>query len=129
MATVIPVDALEYVDRIIAAAITSVSNLSGFGRGTRIPAGKTPARFIRYELVGGQDVHRVGDRAEIRVQVWLDGPDRERNRVAGILLAHLRSKMGRKTSGPVNLPDPADVTKSLTQFTVSVLLIGKQEKP
>ena len=105
----------------------STSTLHGFDHGARLAPGVTPERFIRYGQVGGAQEHRVGDRVDIRFQVWLDGPESERNRAARILLAHLQAAGGRKTAGLVSLPDPADPMKSLTQFVVSVLLIGDQQ--
>lgn len=127
MAVVIPADALEYAAALIDKAIASVSNLHGFTHGTELTPGVTPDRFIRYDLVTGSSENRVGDRVEIRFQVWLEGPESERNRAAGIVLAQLLAVRGRKTSGPVSLPDPADAMKSLTQFTIQLLLIGVQQ--
>lgn len=123
---VVPVDAIDYAARLVAKAVASVSNLSGFKHGTKLEAGTTPTKYIRYDLVGGSGEDRVGDRVTIRFQVWLDGPEKERNRAANILIAQLLAVRGRKTSGPVSLPDPADPMRSLTQFTVQLLLIGTQ---
>lgn len=127
MAIVVPADAVAYASGVVAKAIRSTSSLSGFEHGNRLRPGVTPRRYIRYDQVGGSDEHRVGDRVDVRFQVWLDGPEAERNRCARILLAHLQAAGGRKTAGLVSLPDPADPMKSLTQFVISVLLIGDQQ--
>lgn len=125
---VVSLDPIAYVENLTRKAIGSTSSLSGFRHGTKIPAAAKPRRYIRYDLVGGGDEQRVGDRVEVRFQVYAsDAPERERLECARILLAHLRAAAARKTSGPISLPDPADPMQSITQFTVSLLLIGTQQ--
>jgi len=59
--------------------------------------------------------------------VWGDGTEANRSRTARLLLAHLNKQFRcRQFAAPVPLPDPADNTKTLTLFTVELLLRGTQ---
>ena len=123
----VPQDALDVAVRWAQDLVTRVPDLAGFTvGGTQLQEGVTPDKHIRIMVVGSSDYERVGDRTSLRFQVWRTGTEKARNSVANQVLAHARASLyGRKESGPVTLPDPADKTKHLTQFEVSVLLIGK----
>lgn len=125
-----PVDPIEFTtDWLRDYLIPLLPSLSGFTTGgTYLKAGVTPNHYIRVMDVGSQDYQRVGDRASVRVQVWRDGTEQERTAIAREILAFMRAKLaGRKEAGPYSVPDPADSTKHLTQFEVSLLLIGKDQ--
>ena len=102
-------------------------SMAGFTTGgTYLKPGVTPDKYVRVMLVGGQDYQRVGDRYSVRFQIWRAGSEKERNAIAREILAYARAKLaGRLEAGPYSVPDPADSTKHLTQFEVSILLIGK----
>jgi len=124
----IPQDPLQLItDWLREYLIPLLPSLSGFTTGgTYLKPGVTPDRYIRVMLVGNQDYQRVGDRVSVRIQVWRAGTEHERNMIANEILAFLRAKLaGRKEAGPFSVPDPADSTKHLSQFEVSLLLIGK----
>lgn len=121
-----PSDPNLYIASIFAQAVASVSNLHGFEFATRFPPEDIPDRFIRYEIVGAGEASRVGDRPAMRVQVWQDGPEADRFKTAGILLAFLRARGARLVAGPITMPDPIDAFRSLAQFEVELLLIGKR---
>lgn len=129
--TLIPQDGMAYVTEWLTDyLIPLLPSLSGFKvGGTYLEPGVTPDKYIRITVSGNADYQRVGDRMSFRVQVWRDGSDRERNKIANEILAFMRAKLaGRKESGPFDAPDPADSTKHLSQFEVSVLLIGKDQQ-
>lgn len=130
MTVLVPQDALAIATDWAKELTTRVPDLAGFTvGGTNLTPGVTPAKHIRITVVGSGDYHRVGDRVSLRFQVWREGTEKERNSVANQVLAHTRASLyARKESGPVSLPDPADRTKSLTQFEVSVLLIGREQE-
>ncbi len=90
-----------------------------------------PTEFVRVEWVGGDQVQRIAGRERLRLQVWGstdDSDDHERMRVARSLIAHLwRDLSAERTAGPINLPDPADPERQITQFTIQLLLPGEQE--
>lgn len=125
----VPQDALDHAVNWTRDLVARVPDLAGFTvGGTQLKAGVTPAKHIRVMVVGSGDYHRVGDRVSLRFQIWREGPEKLRNSAANQVLAHTRASLiGRKEAGPVTLPDPADNTKHLTQFEVSVLMIGKEQ--
>lgn len=127
MIVVVEPDPIGLVTAWMADKITAVPDLAGFAFGTRMPSsGKPVGKFVRFDLVGGGEDTRVSSRAEVRVQVWMRGPDKERNRVANILAAHLRASfVGHRSAGPVEMPDPVEPGQMITQFTMSLLLIGQ----
>lgn len=131
MPLVIPADPeLVVVNFIHDELIPSLSDLTGWTVSTRVPDGQTPRRHIGVRSVGGSDEQFVADRYRIDVRVWADGTvstEVERSRVARMLLAHLRRRFrARLFASPVPLPDPVDPTKTLTLFTIELLLKGTQ---
>lgn len=132
MPVVVPADPEQVVvDFIHDELIPTLADLSGWTVSTRIAAGETPVNHIAVRSVGGSDEQVVADRFRVDVRVWADGTLRtegKRSRVARLLLAHLRRKFRvRLFASPVPLPDPADPTKTLTLFTVELLLKGQQQ--
>lgn len=98
--------------------------------GHDIPA--NPSKFIRVEWVGGDTVQTIAGRERLRVQVFgeSDNPDDyARMAVARSLVAYLRRDFynARRTAGPIDLPDPADPERQISQFTIEALLPGVQE--
>ena len=125
---VVPVDPIDLVVTWLKTLVTQVPDLAGLSvGGTMLTPGVTPDNYIRVMIVGNSDYHRVGDRVSVRIQVWKSGTEKRRNSITNQILAHTRAKLaGRKEAGPFSIPDQADPTKYLTQFEVSILLIGVQ---
>lgn len=126
----IPADAEKrVVDLIHDRLIPSVSALAGFTVGTRVAPGKTPTNFIRVRNIGGTS-ESYAERWRVDVMVWTDGSigsEAQRNRTASILLACLRKYLRCTVfATPIPLPDPADNTKTMSLFTVELLLKGNQ---
>jgi len=128
---VVPANPEKVVVDFIYGLVPTVSDLAGYTVSTRIPDGQTPKKHIGVRSVGGSDEQVVADRFRIDIRVWADGTvstEVERSRVARMLLAHLRKQFRcRLFASPVPLPDPADPTKTLTLFTVELLLKGAQQ--
>lgn len=107
-------------------------HLTRYGGGVGIGVTKGPgSRFVRVRRVGGSGLTPNHDLATMDVLVWHDN-DRERMRLAQFLWAALRDAANAQTPeahisyastvlGPRQMPDPADATKSVCLFTVSVL--------
>lgn len=95
-----------------------------------IDAGVTPTWFVQCRLIGGQSDDRVTDRPTLDVRVWADGThatEQIRSDCARTLLAHLRRMFPMQVvASPVPLPDPADITKTHTLFTIQLLTRGTQ---
>lgn len=132
MPLVIPADPEKtVVDFIHDDLIPMLPDLFGWSVSTVVPAGATPKNHIGVRSIGGSDEQFVADRARVDVRVWADGTsatEAQRSRVARLLLAHLRKQFRcRLFASPVPLPDPADTTKTLTLFTVELLLRGAQQ--
>lgn len=129
MAIVVPVDPIDLVVKLLNQEVMPILGYAGMkAGGPRLTPGVTPNNYVRVSVVGNQDYHRVGDRVAIRVQVWKSGPDSTRNKVANELIAQLRARLvGRKDAGPISLPDQATPTTYLTQFEMTILLIGVQQ--
>lgn len=132
MPVVVPADPEKVVvDFIHDDLIPTLSDLNGWTVSTRITTGTTPKNHIGVRSVGGSDEQVVADRARVDVRVWADGTtatEAQRSRVSRLLLAHLRRQFRcRLFAAPVPLPDPADTTKTLTLFTVELLLRGTQQ--
>ena len=127
MPLVVPADPEKVVVDFIHDLIPTLPDLSGWVVSTIIPAGKTPSKRIAVRSVGGTDEQVVADRPRVDIRVWGDGTEANRSRTARLLLAHLRRQFRcRVFASPVPLPDPADNTKTLTLFTVELLLRGAQ---
>lgn len=128
MPLVVPADPEKtVVDFIHDSLIPTLPDLSGWTVSTVIPAGTTPVKRIGVRSIGGSGEQVVADRPRVDVRVWGDGTESSRSRVARMLLAHLQKQFRcRIFASPVPLPDPADNTKTLTLFTVELLLRGTQ---
>jgi hypothetical protein len=127
MPLVIPADPEKVVVDFIHDLIPTLSDLTGWTVSTKIPDGQTPVKRIGVRSIGGSDEQVVADRPRVDIRVWGDGTEANRSRVARLLLAHLRKQFRVSLfAAPVPLPDPADNTKTLTLFTVELLLRGTQ---
>lgn len=89
-------------------------------------------RFVRVRRVGGTEADVAHDNPTLDVLVWHDS-DYERMRLASHLWAALRAVDGDLTSdavviyrdtvlGPRQIPDPADDTRTVCLFTVTLLV-------
>lgn len=127
MPLVIPADPEKTVVDFLYALIPTLTDLTGWTVSTVVPAGQTPVKRITVRSIGGTDEQVVADRPRVDIRVWGDGTEANRSRVARLLLAHLRRQFRcRVFASPVPLPDPADNTKTLTLFSVELLLRGTQ---
>lgn len=115
------------VDWLRDYLIPHLPSLEGFTvGGTYLKPGITPNKYIRVMVVGNAEYQRVGDRTSVRIQIWRQGSEKERNAIAREILAFMRAKLaGRLEAGPFSVQDPADSNQHLAQFEVSLLLIGK----
>lgn len=103
---------------------------TGWTTGTRQPVGVTPTNTVLFRCIGGVDDNIVMTRYRVDVMVWgtgKPGDEGRRNRIARTLFACMQREF-RCTlfAAPVSVPDPADSTKTLTMFTVEILLRGDQ---
>jgi len=127
MPLVTPADPEKVVVDFLYGLTQTLPDLSGWNVSTKIPDGQTPVKRVAVRSVGGTDEQIVADRTRVDVRVWGDGTEVNRSRTARLLLAHLRRQFRcRLFAAPVPLPDPADNTKTLTLFTVELLLRGNQ---
>jgi hypothetical protein len=89
-------------------------------------------RFVRVRRVGGAELDLAHDHPTVDVLVWHD-TDWERMRLALTLWGALRAAEGDNTGtavlyyrdtvlGPRQIPDPADDTKTLCMFTVTLIV-------
>jgi hypothetical protein len=129
-----------------ALAARAEAYATGVLVGTKPRAGVLPQKYVRVRRVGGSEAFRVADSPRLQVQVWFgtgaDATD-ESNRVAlaQLVWALLRGMRSAEVTipawpvpvvcyrvatfgGPVTLPDPADVSRSITQLTVEVAMRG-----
>lgn len=133
MTVLIPRDPVAYVVAWVMdlrdRTVGPIAELAGFTvSGDSLEPGVTPTRHIRVSLVGNEDYQRIGDRYSVRLQVWRDGTNVERNQIANLLLGLARAKlMARKETGPIPMPDPANPAVTLSQMEISVLLIGEAQ--
>jgi hypothetical protein len=113
---------------------------------TKPTPGVTAPRRVRVRRVGGVELHRVADDARLQVQVGYDTDhpatdEQNRQMLAQLVWALLRAVRGQEVTvsgwpvpvvcyrvatfgGPVNLPDPADPGRTITQLTVQVGMRG-----
>lgn len=127
MPLVVPADPERTVVDFIHDLIPTLPDLAGWSVSTIIPAGVTPTKRIAVRSIGGSDEQVVAARPRVDIRVWGDGTEANRSRVARLLLAHLQRQFRVSVfASPVPLPDPADNTKTLTLFTVELLLRGTQ---
>lgn len=130
MPVVVPADAEKaIVDVIHDTLIPSLPDLSGFTVGTVMAAGVSPKNYIRVRTIGGGSAD-YAERTRVDVMVWTDGTigtEAKRGRISRLLMAHLRKNLRCKIfATPIPLPDPADPTKTISLFTVELLLKGAQ---
>ena len=130
MTVLIPQDPVAHVVAWILdlrdRPVAPIAELAGFTvSGDSLEPGVTPTRHIRVSLIASDDYQRIGDRHSVRLQLWREGTNVERNQVAALLLGLARAKlMARKENGPIPMPDPANPAVTLSQMELSVLLIG-----
>lgn len=95
------------------------------------------ARFVRVRRVGGIDATPAHDQPMLDVLVWHD-TDAKRMALARRLWAWARAANNDRagdavityqstTLGPRHLPDPADQTKTVCAFTVTLLVRATQD--
>ena len=114
--------------------------------GTKPRPGVLPPRYVRIRRTGGTEAFRVADSPRLQVQVYFgtgSAATDERNRqdLAQLVWALLRGMQSQEVTiadwpvpvvcyrvatfgGPVNLPDPADAGRTITQLTVEVAMRG-----
>jgi hypothetical protein len=114
--------------------------------GTKPRNGVTPAKYVRLRRVGGGEAFRVADAPRLQAQVWYGTgaeatDERNRQDLAQLVWALLRAMRSAEVTipgwpvpvvcyrvatfgGPVNLPDPADPGRTITQLTVEVAMRG-----
>lgn len=130
MPAVVAVDVEKAMTDWLFATFPTLSGMSGWKCGTRVESGVTPTQFVAVRAVGGSADNILAMRWRVDFRVWGDGTlagEGARFRAARTLLAVLQRDFRAVVfAAPVNLPDPADDTKTLTLFTVEVLLRGQQ---
>jgi hypothetical protein len=111
------------------------------------PAGVTVPKLVRIRRTGGTELHRVADSPRLQIQVGYatgTAPTDEHNRqqLAQLVWALMRALAGGEVTvpgwpvpvvcyrvatfgGPLNLPDPADNARTITQLTVEVGMRGR----
>lgn len=129
---VVPADSEKVVvDFIYNELIPTLPDLAGWTVSTVIAPGVTPRNHIGIRVIGGTDEQFVASRSRVDIRVWAGGgvaTEAQRSRVSRMLLAHLQRKFRCSLfAAPIPLPDPADPTKTLTLFTVELLLRGTQQ--
>jgi hypothetical protein len=119
---------------------------AGVTVGTKPRPGVTPAKYVRLNRVGGTEAFRVADAPRIRAQIWYGTgaevtDEANRQNLAQLVWALLRGMRSVEVAivgwpvpvvcyrvatfgGPVNLPDPADPGRTITQLTVEVAMRG-----
>lgn len=129
MTTLVPVDPRQKALAWLRPILSTI--LPGWTAGATIAPGTTPANFILVKTVGGVQVESIADQATIAFQLW--GPngisdDYDRTRAGRIVTAQAQRGLGaRRVSGVIQLPDPTDSTRSISQVTVTALLRGVDE--
>lgn len=128
-----PLPATPYAD----AEAAVIDYLTPLANDAEVPIGVRGggARFIRVRRVGGVDLTPNHDRPTLDVLVWHDS-DRTRMALANTLWAALRAANNDAVGdpphavllydatvlGPGQMPDPADDTKAMCMFTVSMIV-------
>lgn len=96
--------------------------------GAKIKPGVTPVNFVLVKAIAGSQTSPISDQVTIAFQLWgANGlpSDHERTRAARIISAHARRDLGgRRASTVIDLPDPADNTRTISQITITALLTG-----
>lgn len=126
-------------------AARSESYAAGVSVYTKPTPGETDPKRVRIRRVGGTQLHRVADSPRLQVQVGYDtgnvSDEKNRQALAQLVWALLRSLQGGEVAipgwpvpvvcyrvatfgGPLNMPDPADNARTITQLTVEVGLRG-----
>jgi hypothetical protein len=112
-----------------------------------VPAGVRVPKLVRIRRTGGTQLNLAADSPRLQVQVGYstDAPvtdEHDRQQLAQLVWALLRAAVGQEVTvpgwpapvvcyrvatfgGPVNLPDPADSTRRITQLTVEVGMRGR----
>ena len=127
---VVPPDAELVLTGWAHETLPTLADTQGWKTGNQIPDGTTPVNTVIFKCIGGVDDNLVLSRYRVDVRVWgtgKPGDEGRRSRIARTLLAVMQRNF-RCTlfAAPVSVPDPADNTKTLTLFTVEILLRGDQ---
>lgn len=127
---VIPSDPELVLTGWAARTLPTLSDTQGWTTGTQATPGVTPTNTVLFRCIGGVDDNLVLTRYRVDVRVWgtgKPGDEQRRNRVARTLFALLQRQFRCSLfAAPVSVPDPADNTKTLTLFTIEILLRGDQ---
>jgi len=119
---------------------------AGVTVGTKPRPGVLPAKYVRVRRTGGTEAFRIADSPRLQVQIWYGTgaeatDEANRQALAQLVWALLRAMRSVEVSignwpvpvvcyrvatfgGPVNLPDPADASRTITQLTVEVAMRG-----
>lgn len=127
---VLPADAELVLTGWAHTVLPTLADTQGWSTGNRLPAGVTPTNTVIFTAIGGIEDNLVLTRSRVDVRVWgtgKPGDEARRSRIARTLFAVMQRQF-RCTlfSAPASVPDPADNTKTLTLFTVEILLRGDQ---
>ena len=119
-------DPLPAVLKTMGALTARIPALSGFSVDTELVPNETPNDFIRIDRIGETPIGNAGfTDVELRIQIWADGAQL-RSSLTHQIAAHLRAELRTQlVSGPVDMPDPVDETRQLTQFTMSIITKGQ----
>jgi hypothetical protein len=113
---------IEYLQPVLAA----------FDPDVPIDVRGAASRFVRVRRIGGAEADVAHDHPSLDVHIWHD-TDRSRMALGMVLWGALRAADGNTTSeavliyrdtilGPRQVPDPADDTKTVCLFTVTLLV-------
>ena len=136
--------AVTYLRTALAARAEAYA--AGVVVGTKPRPGQLPARYVRIRRVGGNEAFRVADSPRLTAQVWYSTgadatDDFNRQALGQLVWALMRAMRSAEVTipgwpvpvvcyrvatfgGPVTLPDPADVSRPITQLTVEVAMRG-----
>jgi hypothetical protein len=129
-----------------ALACRAEAYAAGVTVGTKPRPGQLPQKYVRLRRVGGTEAFRVADAPRLQAQVWFNTgaeatDEANRQALAQLVWALLRGMRSTEVviggwpvpvvcyrvatfGGPVNLPDPADPGRTITQLTVEVAMRG-----
>jgi hypothetical protein len=130
-----------------ALAARSEAYATGVQVHNLVPAGVRVPKLVRVRRTGGAQLNPVADSPRLQVQVGYSTEqaatdEHDRQQLAQLVWALLRAAQGLEVTvpgwpgpvvlyrvatfgGPVNLPDPADNSRTVTQLTVEVGMRGR----
>lgn len=115
--------------------------------GNRLLPATTPTKSVRVRRVGGSELHRVADSPRLQLQVTYETgavtDEQNRQALAQLVWALVRDMQSREVTvagwpfpvvcyrvatfgGPINAPDPADDSRTITLTTVEVAMRGRK---